>query len=196
MHFINAGIHLRPCIKAQPCPVVTFDQPLYWKASEIIEDSPSGSHLKSIVLLLGCFHTFMNLLGAIDTLMKGTGLEDILGSVYGENTLAHMMTGKSVQRAFRAHLLADKCINRMVVAEIVKEDPEFAAMIEESEKMYLSLLHGKETLETVQASYLVSKVNMWLEKKKLELCTRSKTSQLWFNYQLKHVKSCEILNQC
>jgi hypothetical protein len=138
----------------------------------------------------------MNLLGAIGTLMKGTGLEDILGSVYGENTLAHIMTGKSVQRAFRAHILVYKYINRMVVAEIVKKDPEFAAMIEESEKMYLSLLHGKETLETVQASYLVSKVNMRLEKKKLELCTRTKTSQLWINYQLKHVKSCEILNQC
>ena len=75
-------------------PVVTFDQTLYWKAAEIIEDSPSGSHLKSIVLLLGCFHTFMNLLRAIGTLIKGTGLEDILGSVYGENNLAHMMTGK------------------------------------------------------------------------------------------------------
>jgi hypothetical protein len=71
----------------------------------------------------------------------------------------------------------------MAVAEIVKEDPEFAAMIEESEKMYLSLLHGKETMETVQASYIVSEVNKRLEKKKLELCTRSKTSQLWINYK-------------
>ena len=66
-------------------PVVTFDQPLYWKAAEIILDSPQCSHLKSIVLLLGGFHTFMNLLGAIGTLMDGTGLrpKDILEVVYG-----------------------------------------------------------------------------------------------------------------
>ena len=49
--------------------IVTFDQPLYWKAAEIIIDAPQNSYLKPIVLLLGCFHTLMNLLGAIGTLM-------------------------------------------------------------------------------------------------------------------------------
>ena len=44
-------------------PVITFDQPLFWKAAEIIMDAPQSSQLKCIVLLLGCFHTFMNLLG-------------------------------------------------------------------------------------------------------------------------------------
>lgn len=55
-------------------PVVTFDQPLYWKASEIIQTAPDNSHLKGIVLRPGIFHAFMNLLGAIGTLMAGTGL--------------------------------------------------------------------------------------------------------------------------
>ena len=81
-------------------PVVTFDQPLYWKAAELIIDA-QDSPLKGIVLRLGCFHTFMNLLGAIGTLMEGTGLREILGTVYGDNAVTHMMTGKSVQRAFR-----------------------------------------------------------------------------------------------
>ena len=58
------------------CTQVTehaYFQPLYQKAAEIIQESPSNSHLKSIVLLLGCFHTFMNLLGAIGTLLEDTG---------------------------------------------------------------------------------------------------------------------------
>ena len=63
--------------------IVTFDQPLYWKAAEIIIDAPQSSHLKGIVLMLGCFHTLMNLLGAIGTLMEGTGLSNILETVYG-----------------------------------------------------------------------------------------------------------------
>ena len=63
--------------------IVTFDQPLYWKAAEIIIDAPQRSHLKGIVLMLGCFHTLMNLLGAIGTLMEGTGLKNILETVYG-----------------------------------------------------------------------------------------------------------------
>ena len=64
--------------------------------------------------------------------MDGTGLKDLLGTVYGENAVAHMMTGKSVQRAFRGHLLVDKCINRLMLSEMCSESVEFAAMIEES----------------------------------------------------------------
>jgi hypothetical protein len=33
--------------------IITFDQPLYWKAAEIIIDAPQSSHLKGIVLILG-----------------------------------------------------------------------------------------------------------------------------------------------
>ena len=74
--------------------IVTFDQPLYWKAAEIIIDAPQNSHLKGIVLMLGCFHTLMNLLGAIGTLMEGTGLKNILETVYGENAVVYIMTGE------------------------------------------------------------------------------------------------------
>ncbi len=88
-------------------PIITFNQPLYWKAAEIITDAPEGSHLKTIVLMLGCCHTLMNLSGAIGTfnLTNGTGLTDINEVVYGQNVVHHMMTGKSVQNAFRGHLL-------------------------------------------------------------------------------------------
>lgn len=104
-------------IKHNAPPIITFDQPLYWKAAEIIMDAPQSSPLKSIVLMLGGFHTFMNLLGAIGTLMKGTGLRNIMEVVYGSNAVQHM-TGKSVQRAFRGHLLVDRCLNHLVVSEL------------------------------------------------------------------------------
>ena len=67
--------------------IITFDQPLYWKAAVIILDEPQTNQLKNIVLMLGSFHTFMNLLGAIGTLMQGTGLQNILELVYGENAV-------------------------------------------------------------------------------------------------------------
>ena len=164
-------------------PVVTFDQPLYWKAQEIVLDSPPGSHLKSIVLLLGGFHTFMNLLGAIGTLMEGTGLKEILRTVYGDNSVAHMLTGKLVQRAFRGHLLVDRCLNRMMVSEMADGSPEFAAVVEESEGMYSALLNGEATLETVLTSENLSRIDEELEKRKTELSARSKASQLWLNCQ-------------
>ena len=42
------------------CTVVTFDQPLYWKACEILQKLPDDDTLKNIVVLLGSFHTLMN----------------------------------------------------------------------------------------------------------------------------------------
>ena len=47
-------------IKYHVVPIITFDQPFYWKAAELIIDAPQNN-LKKIVLMLGCFHTFMNL---------------------------------------------------------------------------------------------------------------------------------------
>ena len=164
-------------------PVITFDQPLYWKATEIINSATQSSHLRGIVLMLGSFHTFMNLLGAIGTLMEGTGLKSVLEMAYGENAVVHMMTGKSVQRAFRGHLLVDKCLHHMVVKSVVEEKPEFASQIEEIEKMYSSLLNGDIILESFVTSTIVAKISEILDKKKAELSARSKTSQLWLGYQ-------------
>ena len=57
-------------------PVVTFDQPLFWKASEVQYEVSDRFSIQDVVLLLGSFHTFMNLLGAIGTLMDSSGLTD------------------------------------------------------------------------------------------------------------------------
>ena len=170
-------------MKYKLSPIITFDQPLYWKAAEIINDAPESSNLKGIVLLLGCFHTFMNLLGAIGTLMQGTGLKDILEAVYGENAVVHMLTGKSVQRALRGHLLVDKCLNHMIVSDVVHESPQFATLLDQSEEIYSSLMAGETTLESIETSDILGKIKLELDKRKSELQARSKTSQLWLNYQ-------------
>lgn len=57
--------------------------------------------------MLGSLHTLMNLLGAIGSLMEGSGLEEVLQTIYGPNTGKQIMTGKAVSRAFRGHMLVD-----------------------------------------------------------------------------------------
>lgn len=42
---------------------------------------------------------------AVGTLMEGKGLTNILEEVYGTNAVQRMMLGKTVQRAFRGHIL-------------------------------------------------------------------------------------------
>ena len=163
--------------------IVTFDQPLYWKAAEIIIDAPQSSHLKGIVLMLGCFHTIMNLLGAIGTLMEGTGLKKILENVCGKNAVVHMMTGKAVQRALRGHLLVDKCLHSQLITEIGKDDPEIQTLLDKAEELYSSLLSGETTLGDAACSEVLIQLETVTEKKKSDLAQTSKTSQLWLNYQ-------------
>ena len=59
-------------------PIVTFDQPLYWKALTITQQEAEDSKLKSVVLILGDLHTQMSFLGCIGYIMAGSGIEDIL----------------------------------------------------------------------------------------------------------------------
>lgn len=164
-------------------PVLTFDQPLYWKANEIVYDAPERSHLKDIVLLLGSFHTFMNLLGAIGTLMAGSGLKDLLETVYGERPVVHMLSGKAVQRSFRGHLLIDRCLNEMVVSELAEEDSEFASLVTNSEEEYKSCLACDSELNSDKLSETHKLTKDKLCEKRDKIAARSKTSKLWFGYQ-------------
>jgi hypothetical protein len=63
-------------------PNVTFDQPLYIKACDIAMTAGLD-----VVIRLGVFHTVMSFLGAIGNLMRWSGLEEMLGLMYGPNTV-------------------------------------------------------------------------------------------------------------
>jgi len=97
-------------------PVITFDQPLWWKALMIIESEPTDSFLKSLVLRLGGLHMEMSLLGSIGYLMAGSGLQEVLEVVYAGNAVKHMLSGKAISRAVRGHLLVDAALNTILVA--------------------------------------------------------------------------------
>ena len=63
-------------------PILTFDQRLFWKAFIIVLEEPENSYLKQIVLRLAGFHTLISFLGAIGYLMAGSGLEQVLETIY------------------------------------------------------------------------------------------------------------------
>ena len=94
-------------------PIVTFDQPLWWKASMIAVTEPD---LRKVVLRLGGFHTEMSFLGSIGHLMAASGLQEMLELVYASNAVVHMLTGKAIARAIRGHLLVDAALNGLLVA--------------------------------------------------------------------------------
>jgi len=83
----------------------------------VIEDQPTSSRLRKIVLLLGGFHTEMSMLGAIGVIMAGSGLKEMLAQVYAEGSVDKMLSGKAVARAVRGHLLIDSALNIITTSE-------------------------------------------------------------------------------
>lgn len=112
LHFIS-----QHASRYQVTPVITFDQPLWWKALQVIQSQPGESTLHSVVLRLGGFHTQMSFIGSIGHLMAGSGLQELLETVYANNTVTHMLNGKAVQRAIRGLFLVDSALNAMLVSK-------------------------------------------------------------------------------
>ena len=69
MHFVA-----EQSSKYNMTPVLTFDQPLYWKSMFIKEQQDESSALKKIVLRIGGFHQMMGFIGSIGYIMQGSGL--------------------------------------------------------------------------------------------------------------------------
>ena len=69
-------------------PCITLDQPLYIKAIDI------SKMAMNVVIRDGGFYTIMNFLGAVGHLMKGSGIEEVLGLVFGASTVEHVLSGK------------------------------------------------------------------------------------------------------
>ena len=94
-------------------PCITFDQPFWFKPIEVIVSKPLP-----IVSRLGGFHTLMSFLGSIGKLMEGSGLNAVLETIYGKNTVDHIITGKAVSRAIRGHFLVDAALNTTVKTQL------------------------------------------------------------------------------
>jgi hypothetical protein len=107
-----------------PTPCITFNQPLWLKATDIIK-----AKSMKIVCRLGGFHTMMSFMGSIGSMMKGSGLEEALETVYGPNAVIHMMSGKAFSRALRGHLLVESAlVNKLMISVLpckLSEDDTF-----------------------------------------------------------------------
>ena len=60
------------------------------------QEVPKDSLVRDVVLMLGSFHTLMNLMGAIGRLLDVSAIKEILGTFYGENAVQHIMIEKAV----------------------------------------------------------------------------------------------------
>ena len=74
--------------------IITFDQPLWWKAVMIIRSEPLVSDLRRIALRLGGFHAEISFLGCIGHEMASSGLQKLMELIYAPNAVMHMLSGR------------------------------------------------------------------------------------------------------
>ena len=169
-----------------PTASVTFDQPLWLKATEIVVDKSINA-----VIHLGGFHTMMSYVGSIGTLMEGSGLADVLQSVYGENTVKHMLNGKSIARAIRGHNLVESALHtklqKMLFDEALNQDI-FQKLTKDDKKEPEQVLTSSEDITDEP---IVRKWMSCLEALKLQLSEKLRTAKLWLLY----MDYIEILRQ-
>lgn len=101
---------------------MTFDQPLYAKAREIVSAAPQGSELSKIIIRLGGFHLLVSFMGAIGHIMQGSGMKEVLAEIYASKSLEKMLNGHAYARAVRAHTLLQLSFAIIILKEVEMND--------------------------------------------------------------------------
>ena len=176
-------------------PILTFDQPLWWKALMIIESEPEKSDLRGIVLRLGGFHTQMSFLGSIGHLMDSSGLQEML---YAPNAVVHMLSGKAIARAVRGHFIVDAALNVLMLhsgfnasmpcqpmsysSDADVEAPTKNKDVDEALTLYEKLMAGEISAEEVCSSNVLERIKDSLKNHSDSVKDSSRTSALWVQY--------------
>ena len=155
---------------ALPTPTITFDQPLYIKAYEIV-----ATKELNIFVRLGGFHQLMSFLGSIGSLMEGSGLQTALESVYAPLTVRHMFTGKAYSRAVRGHMLSAASIMTLVL------EPFWQQISKEEQTELIEIYESADPM-LKQHSAVAIKLTEWFNDQKVKLSNESRTSNLWLSY--------------
>ncbi|KAK3924188.1 tRNA (guanine-N(7)-)-methyltransferase [Frankliniella fusca] len=156
---------------------ITFDQPLYSKAAEIVTSDLSGQ-LEGVVLRLGGFHLLMSFLGAIAHFMDGSGLEDLWAQVYAPNSVKNMMDAKEYSRALRAHSLTQEAVGALLLDSAALEDAAKAKI----RQLHQDVLDNKVDPSKAAASSVARDLWTSLEEAGEGAAQRSRTGRLWWQY--------------
>lgn len=156
--------------------VVTLDQPLYMKCSEIVLSADKNDILSSVIVRLGGFHLLFSFLGSIGYIMKGSGIEELWETVYAKNSIPHMMTGHSFSRAVRAHILTAVVLIQLII------DPDDTGVCEEIKTLRSKVLSHEVTCNEAAESKELQDFMSSFQNKCNELESESRTAKLWVTY--------------
>ena len=157
------------------CPV-TFDQPLYQKASEIVATSRD---LDKVVVRLGGFHLLMSYLGSIGQITTGSGLADLWERVYAKSSAVHMLTGHAFSRAVRAHILT---LLALIYVLLDKSDWQSHTNKEHLVTLYQDTVNQEKDAAGIDEDESLQEFQEFLSHHLDQAATQSRTGKLWMQY--------------
>ena len=158
--------------------IVTFDQPLYDKAVEIVLTANDENPVASVIVRVGGFHLLMSFMNAIVTIMSGSGIEALWEIIYSSNTIVHMMSGHAYTRGLRAHFLTQLAI-AVICFEKMKLTEETIREVTES---YDALLCDKKKIAYIAELKHLSDLVASTDAELASLAADSRTVMLWVQY--------------
>ncbi|KYN50525.1 hypothetical protein ALC57_00165 [Trachymyrmex cornetzi] len=170
----------RTMAENQEVCVVTFDQPLYYKAKDIITSiDPRNDpyNLRFIFVRLGGFHMLMSFLGSIGFIMDCSGLKEAFGTIFAENSAEKALNGHAFSRAVRGHILVQVALANVIFSYInfdAYEKLQLDRMLQEIENPYIE----HEILKNNASDLLSKKFKDTLQY----LQTFGPTACLWIQY--------------
>ncbi|VDI49933.1 Hypothetical predicted protein [Mytilus galloprovincialis] len=136
----------------------------------------------------------MSFLGSIGRLMAGSGLHEVLETVYASNAVNHMLSGKAVSRAVRGFMMVENALHILLMKESFRvslpsahetdteaDSSECDEIVEKACELYDRFVAGEETTESVEQSINLSEINTKLVATKEKL-SKLRTSSLWLNF--------------
>ncbi|XP_071642214.1 uncharacterized protein [Temnothorax longispinosus] len=156
---------------------VTFDQPLYIKAREIIAEG--DEKLANVVVRLGGFHLLMSYLGGLGTIMEASGLSELWSTVYASVSVEKMLSGHAFARALRAHLLTYQALGTMIVRGMTNIDESVREYVIE---FFSNCDAEPPTAETIKNDTRLFDLAIRLKDEMDVVRKRGRTAQLWMQY--------------
>lgn len=157
---------------------VTFDQPLYAKADDI--HTANAKDLDRLFLRLGGFHLLMSYLGGVGSIMRGSGIQDLLATVYASHTVEHMINGHAYARALRGHFLISAALTKLMIDTC--PGCLTGVSVERLRDIHAHLLQGTCTGEALLNTRTAIQFSQILDDLAEDLASQGRTGKLWINY--------------
>jgi hypothetical protein len=131
---------------------VTFDQPLFFKARDIVEGG-QHSELSCVVVRLGQFHLLISFMGCVGAIMAGSCLKALFITIQitGRDK---MLNGHAYSRVVRAHILTNLILAGIILDEVDltgKERAETETKLRESERSLILFVKENRTNQSLRA---------------------------------------------